>query len=161
MIRKHLRRIGATAGAIAALVAASVAVAGTNATASQADPSVPGTLRVFAGPYEQAQFCEGGGRTPVISGASGGALAASPTAFGKDAGKNRSYHSLRATFEVAEPGEAALITKTERIWPNGRVFNLALAAGELKPGEYQFRLRAVGGNQVSAWTPWCGFTVSQ
>lgn len=160
MIRKHLRRIGATAGAIAALVGASVAVASTNATASQTDPSVPGTLRVFAGPYEQAQFCEGG-QTPVISGASGGALAASPTAFGKDAGKNRSYSSLRATFEVAKPGEAALITKSERIWPNGMVFNLALPAGELKPGAYQFRLRAIGGNQASAWTPWCGFTVTQ
>lgn len=158
MIRRHLRRIGATAGVIAALV--SVAVASANATGSQADPSVPGTLRVFAGPYEQAQFCEGG-PTPVISGASGASLAASPTEFGKDAGKNRSYSSLRATFEVAKPGEAALITKTERIWLNGMVFNLALAAGELKPGEYQFRLHAIGGNQVSAWTPWCAFTVTQ
>ncbi|CAL9528725.1 hypothetical protein SUDANB105_03975 [Streptomyces sp. enrichment culture] len=158
MIRKHLRRIGATAGVIAALV--SVAVASASATGSQADPSVPGTLRVFAGPYEQAQFCEGG-PTPVISSARGGALAASPTEFGKDAGKNRSYSSLRATFEVAEPGEAPLITKTKRIWPNGMVFNLALAAGDLKPGEYQFRLQAIGGNQASAWTPWCTFTVTQ
>ncbi|MGW0598301.1 hypothetical protein ACWD11_14290 [Streptomyces sp. NPDC002776] len=158
MIRKHLRRIGVTAGVIAALV--SVAVAGANALGSQADPSVPGTLRVFAGPYEQAQFCEGG-PTPAISGASGGALAASPTEFGKDAGKNRSYSSLRATFEVAEPGEAPLITKTKRIWPNGMVFNLALAEGELEPGDYQFRLRATGGNKVSAWTPWCAFTVTR
>jgi hypothetical protein len=161
VIRKHLRRIGATAGVIAALVSVSVsvAVAGANATGSQNEPSVPGTLRVFAGPYEQAQFCEGG-PTPVISGTSGGALAASPTAFGKDAGKNRSYSSLRATFEVAKPGEAPLITRTKRIWPNGMVFNLALAAGELKPGEYRFRLRAIG-NQASDWTSWCAFTVTQ
>jgi hypothetical protein len=147
-----------TAGVIAAL--ASVAVAGANATASQADPSVPGTLRVFAGPYEQAQYCEGG-PTPVISGPSGGALAASPTEFGKDAGKNRSYSSLRATFEVGKPGEAPLITRTERIWPNGRVFNLALAAGELEPGEYRFRLHAARGNQSSDWTPWCAATVTR
>ncbi|WP_137994348.1 hypothetical protein [Streptomyces vilmorinianum] len=159
MIGKNLRRIGATAGVVAALVTVAVFSA-TNATGSQVEPSVPGTLRVFAGPYEQAQFCEGG-PTPVISGTNGGALAASPTAFGKDAGKNRSYHSLRATFEVAKPGEAALITKTERIWPNGMVFNLALSAGELKPGEYQFRLHTIGGSQVSAWTPWCAFTVTQ
>ncbi|MEV6248983.1 hypothetical protein AB0M38_22680 [Streptomyces sp. NPDC051742] len=157
MIRKHLRYVGATAGVVAVLV--TVAVAGANASGSQTDPSVPGTLRVFAGPYEQAQFCEGG-PVPVISGAKGGALAASPVRFGKDAGKNRSYSSLRATFEVAEPGEAALITKTERIWPNGMVFNLALGAGELKPGEYQFRLRAAGGNRGSDWTPWCAFTVT-
>ncbi|MFF1511576.1 hypothetical protein [Streptomyces sp. NPDC058326] len=159
MSRKHLRRIGVTAGVIAALVSVSV-VAGANANGSQADPSVPGTLRVFAGPYEQAQFCEGG-PTPVISGASGGALAASPAEFGKDAGKNRRYHSLRATFEVARPGEAALLTRTERIWPNGMVFNLALGAGELKPGEYRFRLHAKGSGQDSAWTPWCAFTVTR
>ncbi|MFE6361269.1 hypothetical protein ACFVP3_14845 [Streptomyces sp. NPDC057806] len=158
MIRKHLRRIGVTAGVIAAL--ASVAVAGANAKASQPDPSVPGTLRVFAGPYEQAQFCEGG-PAPALSGAAGGALAASPTEFGKDAGKNRSYSSLRATFEVGKPGEAPLITRTKRIWPNGMVFNLALAEGELEPGAYQFRLRATGGNEVSAWTPWCAFTVTR
>jgi hypothetical protein len=158
LIRKHFRRIGVTAGVIAALVSA--AVAGANATGSQADPSAPGTLRVFAGPYEQAQFCEGG-PTPVISGGSGGALAASPTEFGKDAGKNRSYSSLRATFEVAEQGEAPVITETKRIWPNGKVFNLALAAGELEPGEYRFRLRATGGGQSSDWTPWCAFTVTR
>ncbi|GGR49807.1 hypothetical protein [Streptomyces roseolus] len=160
MNRKHLRRTGAVAGAIAALVAASVAVAGTNATASQPEPSVPGTLRVFAGPYEQAQFCENG-PTPAISGANGGALAASATAFGKDAGKNRSYHALKATFEVAKPDEAALLTKTEKIWPNGMVFNLAVGAGRLKPGDYRFRLRTVGGNATSAWTPWCAFTVTR
>ncbi|MFI1718516.1 hypothetical protein [Streptomyces litmocidini] len=159
MNRKHLRRIGATAGVAAALV--SVAVLGaTNATGTQVEPTVPGTLRVFAGPYEQAQFCESG-PTPVISGANGGALAASPVKFGKDAGKNRSYHALKATFEVAEPGGAAFLTRTEKIWPNGMVFNLALGAGELKPGGYRFRLRTVGGNEASAWTPWCAFTVTE
>ncbi|WP_086822806.1 hypothetical protein [Streptomyces sp. NRRL B-24572] len=159
MNRKHLRRIGAGAGVAAALAAVAV-VGATNATGSQVEPTVPGTLRVFAGPYEQAQFCDGG-PTPVISGANGGALAASPVAFGKDAGKNRSYHALKATFEVARPGEAALITKTEKIWPNGMVFNLDLAAGELKPGGYRFRLRTIGGTQASDWTPWCGFTVAK
>ncbi|SEC88961.1 hypothetical protein [Streptomyces sp. TLI_105] len=159
MNRKHIRRIGAAAGAVAALVSVAV-VSATNATGSQVEPTVPGTLRVFAGPYEQAQFCENG-PAPVISGANGGALAASPVKFGKDAGKNRSYHSLKATFEVGRPGEAALITKTEKIWPNGMVFNLALGAGELKPGAYQFRLRTIGGDRASDWTPWCGFTVTR
>ncbi|MFF9853687.1 hypothetical protein [Streptomyces litmocidini] len=84
-----------------------------------------------------------------------------PAAFGKDAGRNGSHPFLKAAFGVAGPGGTGLVIRTGKTWPNSMVFNLALGAGELKPGGYRFRPRALGGDQASDRTPWCGFTVTR
>ncbi|GAA1608374.1 hypothetical protein ACFQY4_33465 [Catellatospora bangladeshensis] len=39
------------------------------------------------------------------------------------------------------------------------VLAYTVAPGVLADGEYRWRVRAEDGTQVSAWAPWCSFTV--
>ncbi|MEV1171396.1 hypothetical protein [Nonomuraea sp. NPDC049784] len=119
-------------------------------------PGVPDTLRISTGPYSGFQQCGGAGGDPVMGTGDSVTLAASPTPYIVGV----TYPNLSATFEIGHPGEEPLIRRTDAVWPSGLVFGLGVAPGTLAPGSYQFRVRAEDGNVASAWSPWCGFTVT-
>jgi hypothetical protein len=114
-------------------------------------PGVPASLRISTGPYSGFQQCGA-----VVGTADSLSFAATPTPqiIGV------TYPHLSATFEIGHPGQEPLIRKTEPVWPSGLVFGTGVAPGTLTPGSYQFRVRAEDGNVVSAWSPWCAFTVN-
>ncbi|GII36043.1 hypothetical protein Pph01_10460 [Planotetraspora phitsanulokensis] len=118
-------------------------------------PGVPAAVRISAGPYAGFQQCGAASGAPVVGTRDSLTFAASPTPqiIGV------TYKNLSATFEIGHPGEDPLIRRTEAIWPSGLVFGTGVAPGTLTPGLYQFRVRAEDGNAVSAWSPWCAFTV--
>jgi hypothetical protein len=69
---------------------------------------------------------------------------------------NAGRPNLKATYEVATIGQVPLASGTVGYDVGGRY---QVPAGVLGEGDYLFRVRAVDGNQVSAWLPWCAFTV--
>jgi hypothetical protein len=96
------------------------------------------------------QFCTSGtplsrSRTPIV-GVSKGTPA-----------RNANRPNLKATFEVAPPGQPALVSGTVAFGIGPARFQVP--DGVLGEGQYRFRVRAVDGNQVSDWLPWCMFTV--
>jgi len=70
---------------------------------------------------------------------------------------NANRPNLMATFEVAPIGQPALASGTVAFGVGPAKFQVP--SGLLGEGDYQFRVRAVDGGQVSAWLPWCVFTV--
>ncbi|WP_248963174.1 hypothetical protein [Sphaerisporangium perillae] len=120
-------------------------------------PGVPDALRISSGPYSGTQQCGAESGAPVVGTGDSPGFAASPTPHIVGV----TYPDLSATFEIGHPGQEPLIRKTEPIWPSGLVFGTGVAPGTLTPGSYQFRVRAEDGNVVSAWSPWCAFTVTE
>ncbi|MEV4417725.1 hypothetical protein [Catellatospora sp. NPDC049609] len=119
-------------------------------------PGVPDTLRLSSFPYDGFQFCSGG---HPVSTSSTPTLAASPTeADGSHPGPSKPYPNLLGRFEIALPDGPAF---TNVLAPRFSDYVLAygVPAGVLTDGEYRWRVRAEEGAEVSAWTPWCYFTV--
>ncbi|MBV1853040.1 hypothetical protein [Catellatospora tritici] len=119
-------------------------------------PGVPDTLRLSSYPYDGNQFCAAG--HPVSTSLTP-ALAASPTeADGSYPGPSKPYPDVRGRFEIAQPdGEAFLNVLAPRF--SDYVLAYTVPAGVLSDGEYRWRVRAEEGTAVSAWAPWCYFTV--
>jgi hypothetical protein len=70
---------------------------------------------------------------------------------------NTGRPDIKATFEVAPLEGAPIVSGTVSLYLDPARFQVP--AGILGEGEYRFRARAVDGKKVSAWLPWCGFTV--
>ncbi len=119
-------------------------------------PGVPDTLRLSSFPYDGFQFCAGG--HPVSTSLSP-TLAASPTEPGGGyPGPSQPYPNLLGRFEIAPPdGEPFLSVLAPHF--SDYVLAYSVPVGVLADGEYRWRVRAEDGTQVSAWAPWCSFTV--
>ncbi|BCJ73868.1 hypothetical protein CS0771_34120 [Catellatospora sp. IY07-71] len=119
-------------------------------------PGVPDTLRLSSYPYDGFQFCAGG--HPVSTSLTP-TLAASPTEpDGSYPGPAQPYPDLVGRFEIALPDGAAFLSV---LAPHSSDYVLAYGVppGVLTDGEYRWRVRAEDGAEVSAWAPWCSFTV--
>ncbi|GAA2071264.1 hypothetical protein [Actinomadura alba] len=137
----------------AIVVAASAAAVLSGPSAAwAATPGVPQALRISESPYAGFQHCFTG-TTPTLSAESGPQFSASPAGTKPQPG-------LKATLEIARAGEEPFLRRTEATWPSGYVWGFGVSAGTFTPGSYQFRMRAENNEGASAWSAWCGFTVT-
>jgi hypothetical protein len=150
-IRTDIRRWGRrTVVLVMMVLTLSAAVSPVSATAAVSPPHAPVGPFLTSSSLTSPQFCSGGGAlsrtlTPIL-GVSKGTPA-----------YNSDRPNLKATFEVAPLGQASLVSADVAFTVSSARYQIP--AGVLGEGEYRFRVRAVDGDQVSEWLPWCAFTV--
>lgn len=149
---KITRRWGRRSAVVVLTVLAAGAAVLTSGTAGAATsrPHAPVGDFLSSSATTAPQFCSTGSplsrtRTPIL-GASKGTPA-----------HNADRPNLKATFEVAPPGQAALVKSTVAFGSSPATYQVP--AGILGEGTYRFRVRAVDGTSTSPWLPWCTFSV--
>lgn len=142
------RTVSLVAAAILAVGIAAVSPVPAGAATSPPHPPVGPYLRSAS--LTAGQFCSSGKPlsrtlTPILGSSKG-----TPA-------HNAGRPDLQATYEVATIRQVPLASGTVSFDVPGAAYQVP--AGVLGEGEYLFRVRAVDGDQVSEWLPWCAFTV--
>lgn len=135
-----------------AAFATAAAVFGVPSAAWAAAPETPEALRISESAYSGFQQCFTA-TPPTVGSQFGPQFSASPAGSAPQPG-------LMATLEIARPGEEPFLRRTEATWPSGSVWGFTVSPGTFTPGSYEFRMRAENSEGVSAWSDWCGFTVT-
>jgi hypothetical protein len=133
------------------MLVAGVLGSGAAGASTPTTPGVPDALRISTNPYAGFQMCTVG---PPLVDTRSGLLAASPTPW-SPAGSP----GLVGTFELALPDQVPFHRTSRAIESNGHTFAYQVPQDMLPDGEYRWRVRAENGKTVSAWSPWCSFTV--
>jgi hypothetical protein len=146
---RSIRRISGLV-ATAVLTLGMVALTPVPAGAATSPPHAPVGLWLSSSDLTAGQFCSSvrplsRTATPILGSSKG-----TPA-------HNANRPNLMATYEVATVGQVPLVTGTVGFNIGGARFQVP--AGILGEGDYLFRARAVDGGQVSAWLPWCAFSV--